>query len=88
MSNEFDAWDTSTDAGLTDQDLHRRFDEYLDEVYGEAKVAWYTFSASRALKELDEPAYDEAFNNWFDSELENGILTEDEPTDDEEEEDA
>ena len=46
---------------------HDVFDRYLDEIYEETDVCGHTFSTSYALKNLDEDAYNEFFNNWADS---------------------
>lgn len=53
---------------MTNQEAHAAYDEMLDEVYGDAEVCGYTYSSSRALKELDPIAYDCGFNDWCDSE--------------------
>jgi hypothetical protein len=46
---------------MTEQDIQERFDEMLDEVYGDIdgmiSVAGYRFNVSAALRELDPIAY-------------------------------
>ena len=54
---------------VSDNRLHDRYDESLDECYGTVKIAGYGYSTSRALKNVDETAYDCGFNDWLDSEL-------------------
>lgn len=54
---------------LTDADLHTRYDEALDEVYGAVKVAACEYETSRALKELDPTAYRCGFSDWLDAEV-------------------
>lgn len=40
------------------------FDHFLDEVFGDCKIAGYEYSTSYALKEVDETAYRCEFNDW------------------------
>ena len=61
---------------FSDRDLEARYDEFLDEVYGEVKIGGYFYSTSHALKEVDPIAYREGFNNWIDSEMSDGNLFE------------
>lgn len=42
------------------------WDDYLDEVWGEVKICGYEYCASRALKRLDEVAYNCGKNDWLD----------------------
>lgn len=44
------------------------WDDLLDEVWGEVEVCGYTYCASRALKKLDEVAYNCGKNDWLDGE--------------------
>ena len=50
-----------------DYELHEKYDEMLDEVYGDAKVAGMNMQTSRVLKEMDPIAYRTGFNDWTDS---------------------
>lgn len=85
----FEYWDTTTDEGLTDYDLEQRWDEWLDEVYGEVKIAGGTYQTSRVLKEVDEVAYRTGYNDWLDSALKDDQITDQEPDgDDEPDEDS
>jgi hypothetical protein len=78
MSN-FDYWDIQTGEPLTDSELHERYDDMLDEVYGE----FMNLLASRILKETDPIAYRVGFSDWLDAET-GETITDEEPTDDEE----
>lgn len=51
----------------------RRYDEYLDEVYGPVTVAGETFDTSRALRLLSPTTYHVGLNDWADSQ---GIVIE------------
>lgn len=54
---------------MTNYEAHQRYDEMLDEIYGDIELCGqYHYSHSRALKELDPIAYDVGFNDWCDSE--------------------
>lgn len=53
---------------VTDTDLERRFDEYLDETHDEYPIMGVSLRPSVILRECDPVAYREAFNNYIDSE--------------------
>ena len=61
---------------LTDRELHDRYDEFLDEVYPDLTIAGINYSTSDALKKVDAVAYRCGFNDWLDSECQNGTLFE------------
>ena len=46
------------------------FNDYIDEIEGDADVLGYTFQKSRILKELDPIAYDEAKYEYLSNEME------------------
>lgn len=77
--SDFDYWDRETGEGLTDYELHQRYDEFLDEVYGNVTVAGLEYQTSRTLKEIDPVAYRVGFGDWTDSEM--GETLTDEPPD-------
>lgn len=52
---------------LTPLDTEELYANMLDECYGEAEIAGYTFSTSRALKELDPTAFRCGENDYIDS---------------------
>lgn len=61
--------DLHTGEALENYELEERFDDMLDECYGQVKVLEFEYSTSRALKELDPIAYRCSLNDWVDSEL-------------------
>lgn len=61
---------------VLEHELYERYDEMLDEVYGDAEIAGYTYSTSTALKRLDHVAYEQGFADWLDSCVKDGILFE------------
>jgi hypothetical protein len=64
------------DNGLTDSELHERFDEVLDEGYTLNDIAGIEFAASRVLRECDPIAYRCCFSDWLDAELQDGDVIE------------
>lgn len=62
---------------LTDEQLHERYDDMLDEVYPDLIIAGMEFSTSNALKELDPIAYRVGFSDWVDSEIDETIFEKD-----------
>ena len=74
-NNEFEYTDTDAN-GLTDYDLHERFDEMLDDVYEDCPIAGLEYSTSRALKQVDPIAYRCGFHDWLDSEIQDGQIIE------------
>lgn len=53
---------------IEDGDRESDFDDMLDE-QGEIRIAGVSFRPAYILHELDECAYNEAYNNYFDEEL-------------------
>lgn len=45
----------------------REFENVLNEMYGDVTICGMTFSSGRALRELDEVAFDQARNDYTDS---------------------
>lgn len=43
-----------------------KFDEYLNDLYGNVKIANHTFSTAQALKYVDEILYQDMFDEWID----------------------
>ena len=62
--------------GLSDYDLHERYDEMLDECYEPVTVTGMEYQTSRALRELDPIAYRCGFNDWLDAEMQEGNVIE------------
>jgi hypothetical protein len=82
--SSYDYWDAATGEGLTDSELHERYDDLIDEISGDVQIGNLTYQASRVLKTVDPIAYNVGFNEWLDNETYEGIITEDEPEDDNE----
>lgn len=80
-------YDIDTNEVLDDDDLEARFDDFLNEFYGEVTMGDHTFTPSEVLKELDPIAYRTGFSDWEDSEDEETIYTADSPRSDDEDED-
>jgi hypothetical protein len=74
----FDYYDTTTGEGLTDYELHARFDDWLDEL-GPAVIAGMEYSASYALRAVSDVDYRVSYCDWINSELEDGRITETPP---------
>jgi hypothetical protein len=51
-----------------DREAHERYDAVLDDTYGDVDVCGYKMNAGYVLKNMDEIAYNEGFNDWLDSE--------------------
>ena len=62
--------------GMTDYELHVMFDEWLDDVYGNAEIAGYEYQTSRVLKQVDPIAYRVGFSDWISFQIEDGMLIE------------
>lgn len=75
MSN-YDAYDAETGEGLSEPDLLGRYDDMLDEIYGEVDVCGVSYSASRTLKEVDPTAYRCGYVDWLGTEIQDGVLWE------------
>jgi len=69
MSIEYWYWDIYSGEGLSDYDLHERYDDMLDECCDEVRIGSLSYMPSRALKEVDPIAYRVGFSDWLDSEL-------------------
>ena len=65
------------DKRLSDRDLEKRYNEYLDEVYETVSICGYEYDASHALKMVDPTAYGVGFNDWLSSELDISIWEKD-----------
>ena len=74
----FDYWDINTGEGITDYEMHRRYDEMLDEITGDVVIGTLRYSASEVLKGVDPIAYRVGFSEFVDSEL-GETISEDEP---------
>ena len=52
---------------ITEDAAYERFDDMLDDCYGVAEVAGYTYRAGYALRNIDPTAYYCAFSDYIDS---------------------
>lgn len=84
MTYGVDYWDLQTGEATTDEELHERFDDMLDECYPDMP---FNLTASEILKSTDPIQYRVAFSEWLDSEL-GESLTDEEPDEDDEEEEC
>jgi len=86
MSNDFDYYDAHTGEGITDEEMHERYDDWLDELDGPINVGGLTFDASRILKELDPIAYRCGLGDYISFCMDDGEITEEPPSDDDDDE--
>ena len=80
-------FDAYTGEELGEDELYELFDEHLDGIYESVEIVGVTFDASRILKEIDDIAYNEAYSDWLNSELEDGGRFTEEAPEEEEEDD-
>lgn len=78
--SEYEYWDIDSGAPLSEGDLEQRYDDILDEVFGEVSVGNISWDASRVLQEMDPIAYRCGLNEWLDGEL-GETITDEEPAD-------
>lgn len=57
---------------MTDDEMEDYFQEFLDDLYGIVDIAGHSFGTGSVLREMDYTAFREDFNNWLDSECQNG----------------
>lgn len=79
--SDYEYWDAQTGEPLSDCELYELYDDMLNEVYESTHIGYTEFMPSDILRSLDPVAYRCGFNDWLDSELWNGVITDDEPTD-------
>ena len=51
----------------SERDIESRYDDMLDDVYPDLKIAGHEYSTSHALKLIDSVAYREGFLNFTDA---------------------
>ena len=61
---------------LSDRELHELYDQMLDDCYEPVKIAGCEYGVSTALKNVDPIAYRCGFNDWLDSECQEGVIVE------------
>jgi hypothetical protein len=57
---------------LSDYDLDKMYQDYLDETFGDVVIAGISYSCSYAFKEIDPIAYNCGFADWISQEAEDG----------------
>lgn len=57
---------------ISEREALERFDDFLNECWETVHICGYDYDPARALKQCDEVAYREEFNNWLDNELREG----------------
>jgi len=55
---------------LTEYELEKRFNDFLDDCYEDIDICGLTYSPSKALKSVDPIAYRESLLNYLNAELE------------------
>ena len=80
-------FDAYTGEELVEDDLYEMFDEHLDGIYESVEIAGVTFDASRILKDIDDIAYNEAYSDWLDAQLQGGRFTEEAPEEEDDDDD-
>lgn len=53
---------------ISESEALQRFDDCLNEIHPVVTICGYDYDPAQALKQCDETAYREEFNNWLDSE--------------------
>lgn len=53
---------------ISKYDALERFDDFLNECWEVVTICGYDYDPAQALKNCDEVAYREEFNNWLDAE--------------------
>lgn len=61
---------------LSDEELHDRFDESLNDIQDEIEIAGITLSPSYVLKHCNKAAYNTAFRDWLDDALSDEVYVE------------
>lgn len=54
---------------LTEHEIDKMYQDFLDEAYPDCKIAGYRYSTSRALAEIDPTTYRCGFADWLDSQI-------------------
>lgn len=63
-------------AELDPIDLDQRYRDFLDEIYPEVKIGDSRYSPSRIVEELSPTDFRCGKVDWIDSEIKNGVLSE------------
>lgn len=65
---EEDEEESEPETHITEREALSRFDDFLNECWETVHICGYSYDPAQALKQCDEVAYREEFNNWLDSE--------------------
>ena len=57
---------------VSEETMHERYDEMLDEIYPEPTVACCSVSPAKFLRDNDEIAYNVGFSDWVSEQLDEG----------------
>lgn len=60
--------------GISENDLKKEFNEFLDENIDPFKVGKYEYAPSDTLKLVDPVAYHEEYLNWLDFKISEGSI--------------
>lgn len=63
-----DQYDEETPTKVSEREALERFDDFLNEVFPTYSICGYDYDPAQALKNCDQVAYREEFNNWLDAE--------------------
>lgn len=69
-------WEYAFNNNLTIVNREALFDEMLDDVYGTVEIAGMSYDTSTALKNVDDVAYRCGVNDYIDSRITDGDITE------------
>lgn len=72
--------------GITGDEAHDQYNDMLNDCYDEVSVGGMTWTPSEVLEKMDPVAYRCGFNDFEDSQLQDGSWFEEDPTEEEEEE--
>lgn len=81
-TDDFEYYDAHTGEGLTDGELHERYDDWLDGL-SDVEIGSLTYATSRVLKEVDPIAYRTGFHDYIHFALSDGDITDEAPDEEE-----
>lgn len=73
---DYDYTDVNSGEDFTDDEMEDRYQDALDEIYGEVDIAGHSMSTGHVLREVDYTAFREGFNDWIDAEVQDGNFRE------------
>jgi hypothetical protein len=72
VNAEFDGFEP-----ITESELEERYNDMLDDLYGEVSIAGLQYQTSHALREVDAVAYRCGFADWISAEIDDCMIKED-----------